>query len=135
MEAVASHDLHEGLSHDVHRGLKGIVILRHSPLVSERYFNGDSADTLHDIRSTTKSITAVLMGIAIQRGYVRSVGDSMAAYQPKLPHDGKQEITIRELLNMRSGLDADDEGPNSPGNDDRLGQSTARATRFWRERS
>jgi CubicO group peptidase (beta-lactamase class C family) len=63
------------------------------------------------------------MGIAIQRGYVRSVGDSIAAYLPKLPHDGKQEITIRDLLKMRSGLDADDEGPNSPGNEDRLGQS------------
>ena len=41
----------------------------------ERYFNGDTASTLHDIRSATKSITALLMGIAIQRGLVHSVND------------------------------------------------------------
>jgi CubicO group peptidase (beta-lactamase class C family) len=108
---------------DEHSDLKGIVVLCNGKRISEAYFNGDSAATLNDIRSATKSITATLMGIAIQQGLVRRVDDSIALYLPELPHDGKQNITIRDLLTMRSGLDADDDDPQSPGNEDNLDKS------------
>ncbi len=93
-------------------------------LASERYFNGDSLDTLHDIRSATKSITSLLMGIAIQKGLVHSVNDSIALYLPGLSKDGKEKTTIKDLLNMRSALDADDEDPSTPGNEDNLDKSS-----------
>jgi len=112
------------LAAEPHKNLKGIVILRHGALVAESYFNGDDASTLHDIRSATKSITATLMGIAIDRGMVKSVDDSIASYLPHLPRDGKEKIRIRDLLNMRSGLDANDDDPTSPGNETRLDAST-----------
>jgi CubicO group peptidase (beta-lactamase class C family) len=111
------------LATDPHKDLKGIVILQHGKLVAEAYFNGDDANTLHDIRSATKSITAILMGIAIQDRIVNSVDDSIADHLPNLPRDGKEKITIRDLLNMRSGLDADDADPASPGNEARLDES------------
>jgi CubicO group peptidase (beta-lactamase class C family) len=116
--------LFAGLATDPHKDLKGIVILRHGNLVAESYFNGDTANTLHDIRSAAKSITATLMGIAIDQGMIKSVDDSIANYLPNLPRDGKQRITIRDLLNMRSGLDANDNDPASPGNETRLDAST-----------
>jgi CubicO group peptidase (beta-lactamase class C family) len=112
------------LKADEHHDLKGIVILCNGKRISEAYFNGDNAGTLHDIRSATKSITATLMGMAVQRGFVHSVDDSIALYLPGLPHDGKQNITIRDLLTMRSGLDADDEDSESPGNEDTLDRSS-----------
>jgi CubicO group peptidase (beta-lactamase class C family) len=112
------------LATEPHKDLKGIVILRDGNLVAESYFNGDDANTLHDIRSATKSITATLMGIAIERGMVKSVDDSIASYLPHLPRDGKENIRIRDLLNMRSGLDANDDDPTSPGNETRLDDST-----------
>jgi CubicO group peptidase (beta-lactamase class C family) len=37
-----------------------------------------------------------------------------------LPKDGKEKITIKDLLNMRSGLDANDEDPSTPGDEDNL---------------
>lgn len=112
------------MASDPHKDLKGVVVLRHGKLVAESYFNGDTVDTLHDIRSATKSITTALMGIAIQRHLIGSVNDSIAAYLPGLPEDGKQRITIRDLLNMRSGLDANDADPSTPGNEDRLDESS-----------
>lgn len=115
--------LYAGLEKDEHRDLKGIVILRDGQLVSERYFNGDSAASLHDIRSATKSITSLLMGMAIDKRLVHGVGDSIARYLPGLPKDGKEKITIQDLLNMRSGLDADDDDPATAGNEDRLDES------------
>ena len=109
---------------DEHPDLKGIVVLCGGKRVSETYFNGDTAESLHDIRSATKSITATLMGIAIQRVLVHSVNDSIALYLPGLPHDGKQNITIRDLLTMRSGLAANDDDPLSPGNEDNLDKAS-----------
>jgi CubicO group peptidase (beta-lactamase class C family) len=109
---------------DRHHDLKGIVIICRGKRISEAYFNGDNADTLHDIRSATKSITATLMGIAVRKRLVHSVDDSIALYLPGLPRDGKQNITIRDLLTMRSGLDADDDDPKSPGNEDNLDRSS-----------
>jgi CubicO group peptidase (beta-lactamase class C family) len=112
------------MAQEEHHDLKGIVIVRDGRLISERYFNGDSVDSLVDIRSATKSITSMLMGIAIAKRLVHSVDDSIALYLRGLPKDGKEKITIKDLLNMRSGLDADDQNPVSPGNEDRLDQST-----------
>src|ERR1700689_3813341 len=124
MDASSLESLYSEMAQEPHHDLKGIVIVRDGRLVSERYFNGDSVDTLHDIRSATKSITSLLMGITIQKGLVHSVNDSIALYLPGLPRDGKEKISIKDLLNMRSGLDADDEDPSTPGNEDKLDQST-----------
>ncbi len=113
-----------GLQHDPNRDLKGVVVVRYDRLAVEWYFNGDDQTTLHDIRSATKSITATLMGIAIDHHLIGGVNDAIGKYLPGLPNDGKQAIRIRDLLTMRSGLAADDDDPGSPGNEDRLDQST-----------
>ena len=116
--------IYSDMAQETHHDLKGIVIVRDGHLVSEHYFNGDSAGSLHDIRSVTKSITSLLMGIAIQKGLVHNIEDSISLYLPGLPKDGKEKITVKDLLNMRSGLDAYDEDPSSPGNEDRLDKSS-----------
>ena len=124
LHANSLKELYAHLKSDQHSDLKGIVVLCAGQRVSEAYFNGDDATTLHDIRSATKSITATLMGIALQQGLVHSVNDSIALYLPGLPHDGKQNITIRDLLTMRSGLDANDDEVLSPGNEDNLDKAS-----------
>jgi CubicO group peptidase (beta-lactamase class C family) len=124
IEVSALESLYSEMAQEPHHDLKGIVIVRSGRLASEHYFNGDSVDTLHDVRSATKSITSLLMGIAIQKRLVHSVNDSISLYLPGLPQDGKEKITLKDLLNMRSGLDANDEDPSSPGNEDNLDQSS-----------
>ena len=124
INAAALQSLYSEMAQEPHHDLKGIAIVRNGRLVSEHYFNGDSVDTLHDIRSATKSITSLLMGITIQKRLVHSVNDSIALYLPGLPQDGKEKITIKNLLNMRSGLDADDEDPSTPGDEDNLDKSS-----------
>jgi CubicO group peptidase (beta-lactamase class C family) len=61
--------IYSNMVRDPHHDLKGIVIVRDGRLVSEQYFNGDSVGTLHDIRSATKSLTSLLMGIAFRRAW------------------------------------------------------------------
>jgi CubicO group peptidase (beta-lactamase class C family) len=124
VDSSALDTLYGDMEKEQHHDLKGIVIVRGGALVSEHYFNGDSATTLHDIRSATKSLTSLLMGIAIDKKIIHGVDDSVALYLPGLPQDGKEKIKIKDLLNMRSGLDADDEDPSTPGNEDRLDESS-----------
>jgi CubicO group peptidase (beta-lactamase class C family) len=124
VDGATLNALYSDMAQEAHHDLKGIVIVRDGHLVSEHYFNGDSAGSLHDIRSATKSITSLLMGIAIQKGLVHNVEDSISLYLPGLPKDGKEKITVKDLLNMRSGLDAYDENPSSPGNEDTLDKSS-----------
>jgi CubicO group peptidase (beta-lactamase class C family) len=113
---AAQPSLYEDLAHDPHQDLKAIVILQNGHLLSEHYFNGDTPTTLHDIRSATKSITALLMGIAIQQHLIHSTDDPITTYLPQ----ANPKIRIADLLTMRSGLDANDEDPASPGNEDNL---------------
>jgi CubicO group peptidase (beta-lactamase class C family) len=124
MDLAALKAIYSDMDRDPHHDLKGIAIVRDGRLISEHYFNGDSVDTLHDIRSATKSLTSLLMGIAIQKGLIHSVDDSIALYLPGLPKDGKEKITIEDLLTMRSGLDAYDDNASSPGNENTLDASS-----------
>ena len=73
------------MAHEPHHDLKGIIIDRGGHLVSKHYFyfNGDTTDTLHDTRSATKSLTSLLMGIAVQRRLVHSVDDSNFTLHPR----------------------------------------------------
>ncbi len=100
-----------------------MVVVRCGTRVAERYFNGADAATLHDVRSATKSITALLVGIAIERGLLPGTEASIADLLPPGVPPAQRAIRLADLLTMRSGLDADDEDPAAPGNEDRLDAS------------
>jgi CubicO group peptidase (beta-lactamase class C family) len=84
-----------------------------------------------DLRSATKSITALLVGIAIDRGEIASVDAKVVDLLPELAEawkgdDRKRAMTVEHLLTMRSGLDCDDWNPKSPGFEDAMYE-----TRDW----
>lgn len=89
----------------------GVVIARHGTLVYEDYFTGGieyGADTLHDLRSITKSVTALLVGIALDHGWLKSVDLPVFPFFPDdddLRTPDKDRITLADLLSMTSGLD------------------------------
>lgn len=106
--------------HDEHPDLRGIVVLRAGRRVAERYYNRASPDELHDIRSAGKSVTALMVGIAHDRGAIRSVDDPVSRYWPAAAGRPVGAATLANVLTMRSGLAAFDENPESPGNEDRM---------------
>jgi CubicO group peptidase (beta-lactamase class C family) len=121
-EAIELATLLRELGGDPHPDLNGIVVARDAKLIAEAYFNGANRDTLHDIRSAAKSVTSTLVGIAIDRGLIESVEAPIGQYLPGVEAE-RRRIRIRDLLNMRSGLAANDSAPDSPGNEDRLDES------------
>jgi len=105
-------------------GVDSMVVVRHGRLVAEGYFNGYGPETLHDLRSTGKSFTSALAGIAIQQGLFQ-VDDPIATLVPQFEtHEHmdsrKRAITVHHLLDMRSGLECNDWDPASPGNETRM---------------
>jgi CubicO group peptidase (beta-lactamase class C family) len=100
---------------------RGLVVIRNGKVVIEEYFHSYWRDTVHDIRSAGKSVTALLLGIAIDKGLVRGVDQSIRDFfpAPQGTEPGKDpfaKITLENLLTMSSGLDADDGDEKSPGN-------------------
>lgn len=88
--------------------LYSIIIGSHNELIIENYYNGFEPDSVHDVRSVTKSITSILIGIAIDKGYLANVDQKMADYL--LPIIGsidqdKNAITIEHLLTMSGGFE------------------------------
>jgi CubicO group peptidase (beta-lactamase class C family) len=89
-------------------GMKWILVSRHGVLVAEEYFNGQGPDSLHDVRSVTKSVTSALVGIAIREGFINGVGQTLADYLGGVVEDldpAIGAITIEDLLTMRAGHD------------------------------
>lgn len=106
---------------DARADLKAVVVLRDGRLAAERYYNGNDAQSLHDIRSAGKSVTALLAGIAADRGRLRFEQPARGCLPASMP--ALADARVSDLLSMRSGLDADDENPQSPGNEDRLDEA------------
>jgi CubicO group peptidase (beta-lactamase class C family) len=88
--------------------IQSFLVMWNGSVVSENYYCGTTAATLHHIRSITKSIVSALIGMAIDKGIIRSVNDPVLDYIPQLKSADnnvrKKQITIRHLLTMTSGF-------------------------------
>ena len=101
-----------------------IVVVRHGKLVFEQYFPGYdqpwgqpdgqyefTATTKHDMRSATKSVTSLLVGIAIDRKLIAGVDEPVLRFFPDtaaVKQPGWDAITLRHLLTMSSGIKWDE---------------------------
>jgi CubicO group peptidase (beta-lactamase class C family) len=89
--------------------LRSLIVSHRGTIVLERYFNGARATGTANIKSASKSVISALVGVAISRGLVKSVDQKIIDYFPELssdPEPKKREITIEDLLTMRSGLES-----------------------------
>jgi CubicO group peptidase (beta-lactamase class C family) len=102
-----------------------VLVARHGKLVYEGYFDGDAA-SLRDTRSATKSITDILVGIAIDEKKLSGVNARVLALLPdrarkmQNPDPRKDRITVEDLLTMSSPLECDDWNDASRGNEERM---------------
>ncbi|CAL79835.1 putative Beta-lactamase [Bradyrhizobium sp. ORS 278] len=112
----------------------GVVIVRRGKLVFEQYFagydepwGGDSgryefkATTMHDLRSITKSVVSLLVGIALDRKLIESLDEPVTKYVPDysdVKAAGWDRITLRHLIKMSSGLQWNENLPWDDKNDE-----------------
>ncbi len=111
-------------------GLHSVLVMRERKILAESHFKGEdeswgtplgerthSGDTLHDVRSVTKSIVGLLYGIALADGLVPGLDESLTAQFPDytdLASDpDRQSIRIRHALTMQMGTEWDETLPYS----------------------
>ncbi|MCZ4410669.1 serine hydrolase [Cryomorphaceae bacterium 1068] len=110
---------------DVH----SILVYKDGKLVLEEYFYGYDKNTMHQLRSAGKSLKGILLGIAIDKGYVKSENDKLIPYfSSKYPEianidERKKRITIKDFLMYRHGMDCENNNPESAGNESAMMQS------------
>jgi CubicO group peptidase (beta-lactamase class C family) len=104
----------------------GLIVLRNDRPVLERYFEGEDEargvgdigrvtfkpDTMHDLRSCSKSIVGLLYGIALQQGKVppseAPLFSAFPEYADLADKDGRDRLTIQHVLTMTMGTDWDE---------------------------
>ena len=90
-----------------------ILVARSGDLIVEEYFYGYDRDTMHDMRSASKTIASTLVGLAVDRDMIEGSRSQVLPFFPEYRsyenwHPAKANIRIRDLLTMSSGLDAND---------------------------
>ncbi|MEO9080315.1 MAG: serine hydrolase, partial [Rhodanobacter sp.] len=105
-----------------YKDVTSILVVQHGKTVYEHYFNGSTVDTLNDVRSASKSITALLVGAAIDRHLISGVNAPVYDFFPgRKPADPRlRKTTLEDLLTMSSLWECDDENPFSSGNEERM---------------
>jgi len=129
VEAGLSSAKLEALENAIRSGelkkIRSVLVARHGALAYEAYFNGTEASTPIDVRSAAKTVTSILVGIAIDQKKLSGVSARVLPFFPEKtplanPDPRKEAITVEDLLTMSSLLECDDSNNFSRGNEERM---------------
>lgn len=82
-----------------------MLVMKDGKVIYENYLNHSDASTHFMGWSMTKSITAILVGVAYEDGLIKSLDDDITKYLPELKKGAYKGVTVRQVLQMRSGVD------------------------------
>lgn len=94
-----------------------LLILKDGRIVYERYRNLTGPESRFLAMSMSKSITSILVGIAVDHGAIKSLDDPITDYVPELKGSAYDQVTIRDAIDMKTGVDRSDGDQLKPGGD------------------
>jgi CubicO group peptidase (beta-lactamase class C family) len=85
---------------------RSFLVIRNDSVLYEKYFRGYKCSDISTVFSVSKSVTSLMVGIAIDDGYIKDIHDPVTNYIPELNSADPQfkKLTIKHLLDMRSGI-------------------------------
>jgi CubicO group peptidase (beta-lactamase class C family) len=83
---------------------KALIVIRDDQIIYEGYFNGATRDTVNTSFSSAKSFNSALIGAAIAEGLIASIDDPVIRTIPEIAGRGFDDLTIRDLLLMSTGI-------------------------------
>lgn len=103
---IATEDLTMTVDDYVKAGnVAGLIVVKNGRVVYERYELGNTAESRWLSYSVAKSVTSLLVGAAIRDGYIAGVDEAVTDYLPRLKNSSYDDSTIRDLLQMSSGVE------------------------------
>ena len=100
----------EGRTYSAQEGIErtytnAIIVLKDGQVVYEAYRNNSTPADRFMGWSATKSLVSIMVGIALEQGLIASLDDPVDRYLPELVDGGYRGVTVRQVLEMRSGVD------------------------------
>ncbi len=95
----------------VNTNTNAFLVIKNDSIIYEHFAANTSANTLHPSFSLAKSYIGTLVGIAIDKGIINSANDLVIKYLPELKENDSrfEKLTIQHVLDLRSGVDFDEE--------------------------
>ena len=93
---------------------QGVVVVHDGVIVAEWYADGADEESWATGHSVARSFTSALVGIAIEDGLIPGVEEPMVTYFPEWAGSQRETITLRDVLQMSSGLDWVEDNPAAP---------------------
>ncbi|WP_158884413.1 serine hydrolase [Rhodanobacter sp. L36] len=84
--------------------LAGVMVVQHGRVRLQRHALGFDATQRWESFSVAKSVTSLLLGVALQRGDIHGMGDTLGTYIPELRDSAYNKVTVQQLLTMTSGV-------------------------------
>ena len=91
---------------------RAFLVFKGDSILYEKYFDKHRVNTVSNSFSAAKTVVSLLIGIAIEEGEIKSLDEPVTNYLPEFNSLGKENITIRHLLMMASGLDWEESSSN-----------------------
>lgn len=129
LDSVLIMRMEDSIEANIFPNIHSLLILKNKKLVYEKYFKGNDEfwgedlgviqhhrDSLHDVRSISKSVVAACVGLALQQGKIDSLTQSVFDFFPEYKEYDtglRSQITIETLLTMTSGIEWNEEVPYS----------------------
>ena len=107
------------------RNVTSLLVLHKGRVVQERYLHGTQAEDRRISWSVAKSFLSALIGIALAEGQIASLDDPVTRYAPQLRGSAYDGTTIRQLLEMTSGLEFDEDYLDYDSDINRMGRVLA----------
>ena len=92
-----------------HNYLVGLLVIKRGKVVVERYARGNTPETNWYSFSVAKSVVSMLIGAAVHDGYIQSLDTAVTDYLPLLAGSAYDEVSIRDAMQMASGVAWDED--------------------------
>ncbi|MEH6647855.1 serine hydrolase domain-containing protein [Sulfitobacter sp.] len=107
------------------RDVTALVVLKDGEIVHESYYKGTTAEDLRISWSVAKSYLSALIGVLVEEGAIASLDDPVTQYAPALGGGAYDKASVRNVLNMASGVVFDEDYLDPKSDINRMGRVLA----------
>ncbi|MEN6422818.1 MAG: serine hydrolase, partial [Smithella sp.] len=87
-----------------HTGTTGLIVIKDDTILFEQYYRGNTESSKAISWSVAKSFVSALFGIAVAEGYIKDINQPVTDYLPSLKSSGYNGVSIKNVLQMSSGV-------------------------------